>query len=146
MQFNSIVSTAKPKRRKITKSAPATDIQPRPEHAEQLELREITHRIQDLEIVQTNHDQQLRTLDLWSTIGWMLAPEDPLAQILSNKMAEWNTARPKQGGHPWGPPRRCLTFELVQWLQTQLAPDSLLLQWHRKLTNPEDLEQNQSTS
>ena len=64
------------------------------------ELGKLGQRVHQLEKIVSDHDQQLRTLDAWSTVGWLLSKDDPLGTTLLTRLQDWNTNRPASGPHP----------------------------------------------
>ena len=104
------------------------------------ELGKLGQRVHQLEKIVSDHDQQLRTLDAWSTVGWLLSKDDPLGTTLLTRLQDWNTNRPASGPHPWGPPRRTLAHTLVREIIPHLPSSSAFVTLHQTLLDPAELE------
>ena len=143
----------KNKRRRVGKQKPVPTRAPRttlPSHVSMFPgqstvqsdfLQKIERRVGDLEVVvYKQHDQQLRSLDQWSTHGWKMPLSSELATRLAAKLEEWKSIRPRKGPHEWGPPRRCLTAELIQFFHSKLDKDKAFVKFHQTIPKVGELE------
>eukprot|EP00930_Biecheleria_cincta_P099959 TRINITY_DN9156_c1_g1_i1.p2 TRINITY_DN9156_c1_g1~~TRINITY_DN9156_c1_g1_i1.p2 ORF type:complete len:164 (-),score=10.00 TRINITY_DN9156_c1_g1_i1:502-993(-) len=102
-------------------------------------LDSVNRRLDDLEqVVYHQHDPQLRAPDFWATFGWLLDQGDPLVPLLGGKLQDWNSSRPPEGPHLWGPLRRCLTQQLCVFLDSKVQSDGLFAQFHMNLSSPSE--------
>eukprot|EP00929_Paragymnodinium_shiwhaense_P053730 TRINITY_DN26911_c0_g1_i1.p2 TRINITY_DN26911_c0_g1~~TRINITY_DN26911_c0_g1_i1.p2 ORF type:complete len:180 (+),score=51.47 TRINITY_DN26911_c0_g1_i1:140-679(+) len=106
-------------------------------------LEEITRRLDALEVVVGQHDDQLRSLDAATAATWSLPKDAEIAKQLMAQMTAWNKAKPGKGPHAWGAPRRGLTKILVELLVTELADEKHpFTKEHVAMQEPQELETN----
>eukprot|EP00929_Paragymnodinium_shiwhaense_P048326 TRINITY_DN24448_c0_g1_i1.p2 TRINITY_DN24448_c0_g1~~TRINITY_DN24448_c0_g1_i1.p2 ORF type:complete len:214 (+),score=38.25 TRINITY_DN24448_c0_g1_i1:106-747(+) len=106
-------------------------------------LEDILERLERLEKLSVAHDDLIRGLDGHLSTTWLAKEDNPLASVLLTQQKEWNAARPSKGGHPWGPPRRCLTMKLFEWMQAsghKLSEDSAWVKLHKGFTDQRQIE------
>eukprot|EP00972_Heterocapsa_arctica_P048428 7141070-Heterocapsa_arctica.AAC.1 len=76
----------------------------------------------------------------WATNTWWLPDEDPLAQILTKAAAEYRALLVRGQAHPNGPPRRTISFALVNYLLDTMPKTEQTADWvryHLTLKSPE---------
>jgi hypothetical protein len=114
---------------------------PRPGQAD------LQRRVERLEKLILLHDDQLRDYEAYTTQVWLMEPDCELGMLLLAKMREWQEARPSQGAHPWGPPRRGLALELVNWLleackESADGGEKNFCNFHKAMSSMEQLERD----
>ena len=110
--------------------------------ASSLSLSEVERRLRKLEQLAGIHDDRIRTLEQRSTFCGLATQQNEIAATLAAKMRDWTQARPQKGAHPWGPPRRVLAFELIQWIlaQNKLDKSSEWVKYHSTVEDCSEID------